>query len=136
MHKPKGEDDTSTSPELKDGDDGSDMLSQAMTIGGLVLCIAIAVYLSFVARRAVNEELDDDADDNMEEMEEGNVTRMRPPTIIERLHSRERERERARERRLGNDEERAAFLSSSGEGSSSSQSLDSEEQEMEERNNA
>ncbi|KLO12818.1 hypothetical protein SCHPADRAFT_828858 [Schizopora paradoxa] len=135
VHKPKaGEDDPDSAPELKNGDDDSDFLSQATTIGGLVLCIAIAVYLSFVARRAVNEELDDDADDNMEEMEEGNATRARPPTIIERLHARERERERARERRLGNDEETAAFLSSNGEGSSSSQSLDSEEQEMSERN--
>jgi hypothetical protein len=36
-------------------------LAKAWTITGIVLCIAIFVYLSYVARRAVDDELEDEA---------------------------------------------------------------------------
>lgn len=38
-----------------------DALAHYATAAGIVLCIAIFVYLSIVARRAVDDELDDDA---------------------------------------------------------------------------
>ncbi|TFK29294.1 hypothetical protein FA15DRAFT_664214 [Coprinopsis marcescibilis] len=42
-------------------DEGSaDSLAHMSTLGGIVLCVAILVYLSIVARRAVDEELDDE----------------------------------------------------------------------------
>ena len=37
------------------------MLGHYSTIIGIVLCVAIFVYLSYVARRAVDDELEDDA---------------------------------------------------------------------------
>ncbi|THH05116.1 hypothetical protein EW145_g5031 [Phellinidium pouzarii] len=43
-------------------EENSNFLSQASTIAGIVLCLALAVYLSVVARRAVDEELEDDDD--------------------------------------------------------------------------
>ncbi|KAJ7086726.1 hypothetical protein C8R44DRAFT_893520 [Mycena epipterygia] len=39
---------------------GADAVARMWTIGGVVLCIAIFVYLSVVARRAVDEELGDE----------------------------------------------------------------------------
>jgi uncharacterized membrane protein YdjX (TVP38/TMEM64 family) len=39
-------------------ENGADAVAQAWTFGGIVLCIAILVYLSLVARRAVHDELD------------------------------------------------------------------------------
>ncbi|KIJ70289.1 hypothetical protein HYDPIDRAFT_53936, partial [Hydnomerulius pinastri MD-312] len=36
--------------------------SKVWTIGGIMLCIALFVYLSWVARRAVDDELDDEVD--------------------------------------------------------------------------
>lgn len=42
-----------------DGDEGA-LLSRVSAIVGIVLCVAIIVYLSWVARKAVDEELDDD----------------------------------------------------------------------------
>ncbi|KAJ7507584.1 hypothetical protein B0H11DRAFT_2271238 [Mycena galericulata] len=38
------------------------LVARLWTIGGVVLCIAIFIYLSVVARRAVNEELEDEAE--------------------------------------------------------------------------
>ena len=48
-------------------------LAKFWTVTGIMLCIAILVYLSFVARRAVNEELEDEG---MARAEEG-VAEMR-----------------------------------------------------------
>lgn len=42
-----------------DGDEGA-FLSRVSAVVGIVLCIAIIVYLSWVARKAVDEELEDD----------------------------------------------------------------------------
>jgi prepilin signal peptidase PulO-like enzyme (type II secretory pathway) len=42
-----------------DDDEGA-LLSRVSAIVGIVLCVAIIVYLSWVARKAVDEELDDD----------------------------------------------------------------------------
>ncbi len=36
------------------------MLGQYSTIAGISLCVAIFIYLSYVARRAVDDELEDD----------------------------------------------------------------------------
>ncbi|KAL5530628.1 hypothetical protein ACEPAF_6886 [Sanghuangporus sanghuang] len=44
------------------GEDSTDSLGQMSTIIGIVLCVVIAVYLTYVARRAVDEELEDDDD--------------------------------------------------------------------------
>ncbi|TDL29275.1 hypothetical protein BD410DRAFT_710718 [Rickenella mellea] len=50
-----------TVPAGKEGRDADeDWLNQAFTIGGIALCVAIAGYLSCVARRAVDDELEDD----------------------------------------------------------------------------
>lgn len=43
-----------------DEDDQGALLSRVSAIVGIVLCIAIIVYLSWVARKAVDEELEDD----------------------------------------------------------------------------
>lgn len=43
-----------------DDDDQGALLSRVSAIVGIVLCIAIIVYLSWVARKAVDEELEDD----------------------------------------------------------------------------
>ncbi|KAF8897366.1 hypothetical protein BD779DRAFT_1667358 [Infundibulicybe gibba] len=40
--------------------DDDDMAAQLWTILGILLCVAIFIYLSIVARRAVDEELDDE----------------------------------------------------------------------------
>jgi uncharacterized membrane protein YdjX (TVP38/TMEM64 family) len=49
---------------FKQGSDGQeeedDTWSKVWTIGGILLCVALFVYLSLVARRAVDDELDDD----------------------------------------------------------------------------
>jgi hypothetical protein len=42
------------------GDDEGALLSRISAVVGIVLCIAIFVYISWVARRAVDEELEDD----------------------------------------------------------------------------
>ncbi|KAJ7276229.1 hypothetical protein B0H12DRAFT_1084244 [Mycena haematopus] len=39
---------------------GADAVARTWTIAGVVLCVAIFVYISYVARRAVDSELDDD----------------------------------------------------------------------------
>ncbi|KII95356.1 hypothetical protein PLICRDRAFT_34203 [Plicaturopsis crispa FD-325 SS-3] len=44
-----------------EGEGGADMVARAWTVVGVVMCVAIFVYLSYVARKAVDEELDDDA---------------------------------------------------------------------------
>ncbi|KAJ7068115.1 hypothetical protein C8F01DRAFT_1116919 [Mycena amicta] len=41
-------------------DDSANSVARMWTIGGVILCVAIFVYLSVVARRAVDEELGDD----------------------------------------------------------------------------
>jgi hypothetical protein len=41
-------------------EDGNHTLKQGFTIAGIVLCVSILIYLSYVARKAVDEELDDD----------------------------------------------------------------------------
>lgn len=53
------------------GDDEGALLSRVSAVVGIVLCIAIIVYLSWVARRAVDEELEEDeaAAHNPEETE-------------------------------------------------------------------
>ncbi|KAH0839644.1 hypothetical protein J3R83DRAFT_562 [Lanmaoa asiatica] len=50
------EDNTSGTEEKEDG------WSRVWTIGGIVLCIALFIYLSWVARRAVDDELDDETE--------------------------------------------------------------------------
>ena len=45
---------------------GESMLGHYSTIAGISLCVAIFVYLSYVARRAVDDELEDDARDSEE----------------------------------------------------------------------
>lgn len=47
-------------PTDDDGDDQGALLSRVSAVIGIVLCIAIIVYLSWVARKAVDEELEDD----------------------------------------------------------------------------
>jgi uncharacterized membrane protein YdjX (TVP38/TMEM64 family) len=42
------------------------MLGHWSTVAGIVLCVAIFVYLSYVARRAVDDELEDEARDSEE----------------------------------------------------------------------
>ncbi|KAL5488149.1 hypothetical protein ACEPAI_6257 [Sanghuangporus weigelae] len=43
-------------------EDSADSLGQMSTILGIVLCVVIAVYLTYVARRAIDEELENDDD--------------------------------------------------------------------------
>ncbi|EPQ59565.1 hypothetical protein GLOTRDRAFT_55687 [Gloeophyllum trabeum ATCC 11539] len=43
-------------------EEGTSALGRVSTIAGVALCVAILVYLSYVARRAVDEELDDEDD--------------------------------------------------------------------------
>lgn len=42
--------------------DGEEGWARGWTVGGIVLCVALFVYLSWVARRAVDDELDGDGD--------------------------------------------------------------------------
>ncbi|PPQ77329.1 hypothetical protein CVT25_010911 [Psilocybe cyanescens] len=49
---------TDASPS-DDDESGTDMMARLWTILGILLCVLILVYLSVVARRAVDEELDD-----------------------------------------------------------------------------
>ncbi|KAJ7781413.1 hypothetical protein B0H16DRAFT_1710620 [Mycena metata] len=54
----------SASPDVpEEEDDGADTVARMWTIGGVALCIAIFVYLSVVARRAVDEELGEETGD-------------------------------------------------------------------------
>lgn len=48
----------------KEGDqvEEDDTWSRVWTIGGILLCIALFVYLSWVARRAVDDELEDESE--------------------------------------------------------------------------
>ena len=45
-------------PNVVQEDSSNQQYAQYWTVGGIVLCVAIMVYLSVVARRAVEEELD------------------------------------------------------------------------------
>ncbi|KAF9452053.1 hypothetical protein P691DRAFT_698070 [Macrolepiota fuliginosa MF-IS2] len=49
-----------TSGKDPEEDQGADMVARMWTGAGILLCILILVYLSIVARRAVDEELEDD----------------------------------------------------------------------------
>ncbi|EJD01050.1 uncharacterized protein FOMMEDRAFT_29830 [Fomitiporia mediterranea MF3/22] len=75
-------------------DDHSNSLGHMSSIFGIVLCVALAIYLMLVARRAVDEELEDDDD-------------------IECGRGRSRSRARADYGVRADDEESAAFLSES-----------------------
>lgn len=44
-------------------EDGANAVGRMWTIGGVSLCIAILVYLSYVARKAVDDELDDEPEE-------------------------------------------------------------------------
>lgn len=46
-------------PDASSVDSGADMMGRLWTILGILLCVLILVYLSIVARRAVDDELDD-----------------------------------------------------------------------------
>lgn len=46
-------------PDASGDESGTDMMARLWTILGILLCVLILVYLSIVARRAVDEELDD-----------------------------------------------------------------------------
>ena len=46
-------------PDASRVDKGTDMMGRLWTILGILLCVLILVYLSIVARRAVDDELDD-----------------------------------------------------------------------------
>lgn len=46
-------------PDASGVDSGTDMMGRLWTILGILLCVLILVYLSIVARRAVDDELDD-----------------------------------------------------------------------------
>lgn len=51
-----------TSPALDEEESGADTVARMWTVIGILLCIAIFIYLSVVARRAVDEELDGDGE--------------------------------------------------------------------------
>ncbi|KAI5114766.1 hypothetical protein M0805_001177, partial [Coniferiporia weirii] len=59
-HVPAKTDDAGEGGNADTGTDDASFLSQTSTIAGIVLCLVLAFYLSFVARRAVDEELEDD----------------------------------------------------------------------------
>lgn len=87
---------TDNSSLLEDsGKDNTDSIGRMSTIVGVVLCIILAIYLSFVARRAVDEELEDDDD-------------------LESGRDRSRLRARAAYGVRADEEESAAFLDESG----------------------
>ncbi|KAH8113365.1 hypothetical protein DFH11DRAFT_1689520 [Phellopilus nigrolimitatus] len=79
----------------KSDEDDASFLSHTSSIAGIVLCIALAIYLSYVARRAIDEELEDDDD-------------------LECNRGRSRPRARRDYDVRADDEERAAFLDGSG----------------------
>ncbi|KAK7049668.1 hypothetical protein VNI00_005699 [Paramarasmius palmivorus] len=51
---------------LEEEETNSERLARVWTIVGIVMCVVIFVYLSWCARRAVNEELGDEAQDEEE----------------------------------------------------------------------
>lgn len=51
-------------------DEKEDGWGRVWTIGGILLCVALFVYLSWVARRAVDDELDDEAEPSSSTSEE------------------------------------------------------------------
>lgn len=46
-------------PNSSNGGNTTDWLSQFWTIAGVSLCVAVLVYLAIIARKAIDEELDD-----------------------------------------------------------------------------
>ena len=65
-----------------DGDDQGALLSRVSAIVGIVLCIAIIVYISWVARKAVDDELEDD--ENLAHDPEETELFLDPPDSAER----------------------------------------------------
>ena len=59
----KGDSGSKDTENTSDGDGWDEFIGQVSTVAGIVLCIITAIYLSYVARRAVDEELEDDGDD-------------------------------------------------------------------------
>jgi len=49
-----------TTDNAGDSESGADTVARMWTILGIVLCVSILVYLSYVARKAVDEELDEE----------------------------------------------------------------------------
>lgn len=49
-----------TDPDSVDDESNADYLARIWSIIGILLCLVILIYLSVVARRAVDEELDDE----------------------------------------------------------------------------
>ena len=94
-HTPSNTDGSQLVEEAKD--DSADWLHQMSTILGIALCIIIAVYLTYVARKAVDEELEDDED-------------------IECPRGRSRSRARAQYGVRADDEESVGFLDESRDG--------------------
>jgi hypothetical protein len=46
---------------VDEDEDNANIVARMWTIIGVTLCVAIFVYLSYVARKAVDEELDDES---------------------------------------------------------------------------
>ena len=57
----------SFSANKEGGEEKEDGWSRFWTIGGILLCVALFLYLSWVARRAVDDELDDEIEPSSEE---------------------------------------------------------------------
>lgn len=53
-----------------EGDDATGDVARIWTIGGVVLCVSILIYLSYVARKAVNEELESGGEVDVDNDEE------------------------------------------------------------------
>lgn len=51
---------------VPEAEDGANTVARMWTIIGVILCVAIFVYLSYVARKAVDEQLDDEATEDEE----------------------------------------------------------------------
>jgi hypothetical protein len=49
-------------------EDGANTVARMWTVIGVILCVAILVYLTYVARKAVDEELDDETGDEEERL--------------------------------------------------------------------
>jgi len=63
MHSFKDDHETVNNPEPSE----EESLARMWTIVGIILCIAIVIYLSIVARRAVDDELEEDEVDSEQE---------------------------------------------------------------------
>ncbi|KAJ7179831.1 hypothetical protein C8R43DRAFT_970642 [Mycena crocata] len=63
IHSFKDYNTTNGAADAAEEEGGADTVARMWTVGGVVLCVAIFVYISIVARRAVDEELGDEAGD-------------------------------------------------------------------------